>query len=167
MPIILVHPGSFTQGELDNTSVNRLKKGLELYNRLLQKDNSSHDLFFISTIKDKGRDGLSQSELMREWLLVKGVPEDRIITTNQSINTWQDVQFSYQLIDKLGLPRLVYHVSDINHIWPRIWLVAGFWGKVYKIKGKYVTKSLMAPSDSLCEIVAVWRTIKLILKKKN
>lgn len=165
MPTILVHPGAFNpQGEFNKTSIQRLKKGLRLYKKFLSKGVLSQDIFFISTVGDRGRGGLSQSEMIKEWLVDKGVFPKNIITTDQSGNTWQDISISYRLIRELGLPRTVYHVSNINHVCPRIWMVSTFWGRIYNVQGKYVADSWMSFLDSMGEIIAIWRAISSILK---
>jgi len=165
MPTILVHPGSFdSQGELDNVSLRRLERGFKLYKEFLKKGVLRQDIFFISTIKDKGRGGLSQSELIKEWLISKGVSTENIVIASQSINTWQDIDLSCKLICDLGLPKIVYHISNINHVWPRIWMTATFHGAAYKVQGKYVAERWMSPLDSMGEIIAISKTIISILK---
>jgi uncharacterized SAM-binding protein YcdF (DUF218 family) len=165
LPTILWHPGAFTpDGELDGVTIARGKKAICLFVRFL-KDFPVKDIYFISSVGDKGREGRSQSELMREWLIKQGVQPERIIISSESHNTWGDVRQSLGLVWIRNLPQPVYHVSNWNHIWPRIWLIAAFWGKKYRVKNKFASIGWMDFKNSIREGGALVKAIGLMLKE--
>ena len=43
---------------------------------------------------------ISESEAMKRYLLEQGIPEDRILMEDKSVNTWQNIGFSKKVIEK-------------------------------------------------------------------
>lgn len=165
MPTILVHPGAFTlEGELDRTTIERLERGLAVYDELLREGVPKEKIFFVSSVKDKRRDGKSQSALMKEVIIEKRkVAEEQIVTSDESHTTWEDVVDSYRLVKTKNLPQPVINVSSCDHVWLRVWLIASFWGKRLGIKVKFACSRRMRWKDTILEPVKLVRVFFLIL----
>jgi hypothetical protein len=165
VPTILVLPAAFGRfSSLNKTGVKRLCRGLEVYYELLSRGIPKEKVFFVSTVKDKGPDGKSQSEAIKEELSARRIPEDRIVVSEKSHNTWGDVINSFRLVVKKKLPQPVILVSNFDHIFPRTWLIAKFWGWRMKIKTEFAWIGLMKINDSLLETPKTARVVWLIFK---
>lgn len=69
-----------------------------------------------------------EAEAMKEYLVEKGIPEEQIIEENKSRNTIQNIQYSFEKIEKAGLDDYtVVSVSNAFHI-PRIILLCEKFG---------------------------------------
>lgn len=58
-----------------------------------------------------------ESVTMKSYLITKGISETRIYTEEKSRNTQQNLAFSYEIIEKTGLPRDVVVVSEGYHLY--------------------------------------------------
>lgn len=166
MPIIMIHPANLnSKGELSQLTIERLMRGLLLYDEFVKKGISQRDIYFVSSMKNPIRGKISQSKLIkREIIKLRSVPEGHVIISMQSLGTWQDVKNSYHLIASMGLHREIYNVSSINHIWPRIRLIAWFWGKRYGVKSHFVSSSLMGWKHSFLEFWEIIKTFYYVLE---
>jgi hypothetical protein len=160
LPTILVLPGASN----NVVTVKRLKKGYWFYLGLLEKV-PKEQIFFVSTVKDKDRYGVSQSEFIKGWLESRGVRAEQIKIKNLSSNTWSDVIQSIRMVCDFNLPQPLYHVSNFNHVWPRIWLIANFYGKIYRVNNKFITAGWMGPRDSVREVGALGKALGMLIKR--
>ena len=64
----------------------------------------------------KGSDEkISEAEGMRRYLVEKGADESRLIMEDKSTNTFENIQFSFAITDKLGCGRDITIVTDGFH----------------------------------------------------
>ncbi|MAF24835.1 hypothetical protein CL634_04585 [bacterium] len=60
--------------------------------------------------------GQPLAHMIREKLILKGVPAEAMLVQDKSTNTLEDVKFSKQILDDLGLhPRAILFVSKSHH----------------------------------------------------
>ncbi len=161
MAVILVHAG---KKGLNPASIARMKKGLKVREKLRDKGVPSDLIIFILPSGDAEDGGLSQSDLMKSWLVLNGAPPNQVVSFARAHNTWQEINSSYQMVVDLKFPQPVYHVSNWNHIWPRIWLIAKFWGRILGVKSKFATTGLMNRHDSIREVGANGKAIYMMAK---
>jgi uncharacterized SAM-binding protein YcdF (DUF218 family) len=63
----------------------------------------------------QGRDEeISEASAIHAYLKEQGVPEDRILEENQSVNTWQNMQFSKKLMDERSGGKDYYAIFSTN-----------------------------------------------------
>lgn len=124
IPTILVHPADITKdGMLDIESIIRLQKGFYVYKKLLQEGVLQKNIYFVSSVQDKLKEGYpTQSQMMKKILTDWGFPVEQIIISNQSSSTLDDIRNSFQLIRINNLPEPIINVSSWYHI-PRIRLI--------------------------------------------
>lgn len=60
---------------------------------------------------------IPESEAMKKYLVAAGIEPDRIFTENLSTDTRENMAFSKELIDKLGMPENVVIATDDFHQW--------------------------------------------------
>lgn len=66
---------------------------------------------------------------MAEYLIANGVPAENIIQEDQSHNTWQNLQFSAEMLAELGYDTTVdmivvsngFHLTRARMLWERVW----------------------------------------------
>ncbi len=64
----------------------------------------------------KGKDeNISEAQCMFNYLTDKGIPQDRIIMETKSLNTYQNITYSKEIIDKKKLPENITIVTDGFH----------------------------------------------------
>ena len=122
IPTVLIHPADITdKGMLDYESLIRIRRGFSLYKET--KNNYRKNIYFVSSVQDKLRkDYPSQSELTKKTLTDLGVPPEKIITSNESSSTLDDIRNSFALARFYNLPEPIINVSSWYHI-PRIRLM--------------------------------------------
>lgn len=91
----------------------RLDKAIAFYQK---QDEKTRATFLVTGGKSPG-DSVSEAEVMAEYLVKQGVPEDKIIQEDQSINTHQNFLYSQRLLesgDKILFVTSTYHVLRGN-----------------------------------------------------
>ena len=151
---------------LDDESLIRLRKGFSLYKKV--KNNSRGNIYFVSSVQDKLKEGYpSQSELIKKILIDLGVPSERIITSNKSSSTLDDIRNSFELIRIHNLPEPIINVSSWYHI-PRIRLMWFLLRKQFGYpKLKYVSAGVANYFWILLEPVKVLKLLYLRRKLKD
>lgn len=65
-----------------------------------QSEKTGKDVVFVPSGGRGADEKVSEGEAMRQYLLSKGIPEDRILTEDNSENTYQNMLYSKVLIEK-------------------------------------------------------------------
>ncbi len=66
----------------------------------MQKENTGKEITFIAS-GGKGADEIiSESECIKNYLVEKGIAEDKILMESNSKNTYENIKFSWDIIDK-------------------------------------------------------------------
>ena len=76
-----------------------------------------------------GTEPITEASCMAEYLIANGVPEENIIQEDKSHNTWQNLQFSGELLAQLGYDTTVdmivvsngFHLTRARMLWERVW----------------------------------------------
>lgn len=58
---------------------------------------------------------VSEAFAMKNYLVEKGISEDRIVMEDKSTSTYENLKFSFEILDKMGLSRDVTIVTDGFH----------------------------------------------------
>jgi vancomycin permeability regulator SanA len=95
----------------DGTLSQRLEKRMECSLRLYEAGKVS----FLIVSGGYGKEGFFEAEKMKEFLLLKGVPEDKIIVDNGGANTAATARFVQKESGKLGI-KSVIAVSQYFHL---------------------------------------------------
>ena len=64
----------------------------------MQKAETGKDLIFVPTGGKGSNEVMAEGEAIRNYLRTQGIPEDRILTENRSVNTEQNMKYSFALI---------------------------------------------------------------------
>ncbi|MQS76258.1 YdcF family protein [Companilactobacillus halodurans] len=90
----------------------RLDKAIELYSDFQKKP-----LIIVSGGKSSTSD-YTEAQLMQEYLIENGIPEDKIVLEDQSVNTIQNLEYSSirirQNLSKDTRPRVIIVTSDYH-----------------------------------------------------
>ncbi len=85
--IVILSAGIYDDGLLDFGTLVRLRKGLELYrNKLAGK------IICAGGIRPENID-ISIAEAMKETLVLYGIPDENILTEDETINTYNDITY--------------------------------------------------------------------------
>lgn len=111
--IVILGTGLTATEEMSVILKYRLDKAIQFYQNQAEE---SAITFLVTGGKSPGN-SVSEAEVMAEYLMKYGVPEDRIIQENQSINTHQNFLYSQRLLesgDKVLFVTSSYHVLRGN-----------------------------------------------------
>lgn len=105
---IIIHGASLINDQPSPLLVNRLNKGVELFNKFQQKPK-----FIVSG--GKGLDEvISESEAMKNYLIGKGIAEEQIIEEKESTNTYENLLYSKRIInytdEKIAIISNEFHI---------------------------------------------------------
>jgi len=98
--------------EIDGTPsdrlISRLEKTAELY--------SSGYFSYILVSGGVGVEGFDEAEVMKRYLVQKGIPDDKIITDSMGLNTRMTAQNTRKIMDAMGVKSVMvitqfYHIS--------------------------------------------------------
>ena len=109
--IIVLGCGLNTDGTPTPLLRGRIDKALDFYSR--QKCSGGKELTFITSGGQGDDEVISESESMKRYLIEKGITEDRIIKEDRSTNTYENMMFSKELIEKgskVAFSTTNYHV---------------------------------------------------------
>lgn len=92
---------------------NRLKKGLSLY----QKFAKSRYSILVSggRVRDNKSTTVTESSVMKKWLIDQGVPKNKIYTESRSQNTEQNIRYVNNFIERNNIKNYII-VSCPNHL---------------------------------------------------
>ena len=89
-----------------------------------QKAETGKEAFFIPSGGQGKNESMAEAEAIRRYLLSRGVPEERILLENRSLNTYQNMDFSKEIIrhtdpkGKTAFATTSYHVFR-SGLWAR------------------------------------------------
>lgn len=100
--------GAQVRGEVPSRVLNsRIKQAI------VYLEENSDTLVIVSGGQGPGED-ISEAEAMRRYLMDKGIDEGRIIMEDKSVNTWENLKFSYDKVEKkdarIGVVSSDFHV---------------------------------------------------------
>ena len=97
----------------------RVDRALEFAKR--QKEETGKDLIFVPSGGQGPGEVISESLSMKNYLMSKGVPEEKIVEENKSTNTFENMKFSKEMIlardpdAKIAFSTTNYHVFRSGH----------------------------------------------------
>lgn len=105
----------------------------------------------------KGDDeGISEAEAMQNYLVEKGVDSNRIIIEDKSENTFQNIKYSCQKLEKSGAEKKFAIVTDGFHQYRAGLIAKGMGAETYSINAKIANPALI-PTYYVREWLAVTR----------
>ena len=109
---VIIHGAGLLEGErVSRLLADRLDKAIEVYH----KDPTPPYL-----IPSGGRgddENISEAEAMANYLIEKGIPEDRIIREDRSTTTFENLRNSKEIIDSMDSPRYTALVTSNYHVY--------------------------------------------------
>lgn len=91
----------------------RVDRAIEFYEK--QKKETGKELLFITSGGKGSDESLSESASMRNYLIEHGIPEERIVEENQSVDTYQNMQFSKEKIAAINPDgKISFSTSDFH-----------------------------------------------------
>ena len=114
---IIVHGCSLKAGkEVSNELSLRLDKAVSVFHR-------AKDEAFIIVSGGKGsKDSLPEAQAMRNYLIGKGIPDDKILLEDQSRSTRENLKFSRKIINERGGSDKIALVTSSYHVLRCLWL---------------------------------------------
>ncbi len=85
-------------GTLTNLLKGRVDRAVDFAKR--QKEATGKDVIFVPSGGQGADEPLSEAQAMKNYLLSIGIPEERILAEDKSLNTYQNFGYSKELIDK-------------------------------------------------------------------
>lgn len=76
----------------------RIDRALRLFRE--QKEKTGKELVFVTSGGQGSDEVVSESESMKNYLIEQGIPETQILMENRSVNTLENMRFSYETIKK-------------------------------------------------------------------
>ena len=90
----------------------RVDKAIEFSKKKKKKNN--RDIIFIPS-GGKGEDEIiSEAEAMKNYLIENGIDESNIIVENKSINTYQNMKYSKELIDQKHKGNIIFSTTNYH-----------------------------------------------------
>ena len=91
----------------------RIDRAIDFYKK--QKSETGKELLFITSGGKGDDETLSESASMKHYLIEHGIPEERIIEENKSVDTYQNMQFSKEKIDAIDPNgKIAFSTSDFH-----------------------------------------------------
>lgn len=93
----------------------RIDKGITLYNKQIQK--KKKPIQFIMSGGKGPDEKLSEAEAMKQYAVSQGVLEEHIIVEDKSKNTYENMKFSKEIIEKRSTkkkPRVLYTTTNYH-----------------------------------------------------
>lgn len=112
--IIILGCGIAKDGSLLPLLRGRVDKAIEFYKK--QKEESGKSAVFIPSGGQGPDEIISESEAMRNYLISKGISEDKIIMEDKSTTTYENMLFSKQIIDSINPESKVAFSTTNYHV---------------------------------------------------
>ena len=94
---ILIHGCQITDdGGLTKLLRSRADRAVEFAD--MQKKKTGRDIVFVPSGGKGSDEVISEAEAIHDYLISKGIPEERILMEDKSVNTRENLRFSYDLI---------------------------------------------------------------------
>ena len=81
-----------------------------------QRKASGKDAILVPSGGQGADEPIPEAEAMRRYLVAQGIPEDRIVTEDQSRNTYQNMDYSRKLIERRKPGAKVVYVTTNYHV---------------------------------------------------
>ena len=78
----------------------RIDRAIAFYRK--QKEETGRDLIFIPSGGQGPDEPMAESTAMKRYLLEQGIPEELIVEENQSTNTFENMKYSKEIIQKIN-----------------------------------------------------------------
>jgi uncharacterized SAM-binding protein YcdF (DUF218 family) len=142
--------GAQVRGEIPSKAlISRMNQGIHILKK------NSEAKVILSGGKGEG-ESISEAEAMRRYLVKKGIQKKSMILENQSVNTLQNLKFSYEKVEnkdkKIGIVTSGFHVFRAVHL-----------AKKMGIKN---VVGIASPADVLMEPHYMLREFFAVLKEK-
>lgn len=109
---IIIHGCGLIDGEkVSKLLSNRVDKAIKLYQR------SRGRAYLLPSGGQGGDEKLSEAQAMKNYLLEKGIPEDRIILEDRSATTEENLRFSKRIIDSREGRKRIALVTSNYHVY--------------------------------------------------
>ena len=109
---IIIHGCGLIDGErVSKLLSNRVDKAIKLYRR------SRGRAYLLPSGGQGGDEKLSEAQAMKNYLLEKGIPEDRIILEDKSATTEENLRFSKRIIDSREGRKRIALVTSNYHVY--------------------------------------------------
>ena len=112
--LIILGCGIENDGTPTNLLRGRIEKALEFAEK--QKEHTGREVTFITSGGQGQDEPIPESRAMRNYMISKGIPPERIIEENRSTSTFENMKFSKEIIDtlppggKIAFSTTNYHV---------------------------------------------------------
>lgn len=146
---IIIHGCGLIDGErVSKLLANRVDKAIKLYRR------SGENAWLLPSGGQGGDEKISEAQAMKNYLMEKGIPEDRIILEDKSTTTEENLRFCKKIIDSREGRKRIALVTSNYHVY-RCLLLARKLGLRCAGVGAKVA-SYYWPSAVIREFVAVF-----------
>ncbi len=91
----------------------RIDRAIAFRNDQLKK--TGKDLIFVTSGGQGGNEVISESESMKRYLIGKGIPEDRILKEDRSVNTYENMKFSKaKILEQTSGAKIAFSTSNYH-----------------------------------------------------
>ena len=90
----------------------RLDRALEFYHKQIRETGTA--LRFVTSGGQGADEPMSESAVMKNYLLSKGVPEEHILEEDRSTNTYENMKFSRAVMEAAGEGPVVYSTTNYH-----------------------------------------------------
>lgn len=109
---LIIHGAGLIDGnKVSKLLSQRLDKAIEVY----KKDPTP--TIMIPSGGKGGNETVSEARAMADYLIEKGIPEDRIVLEDKSTTTLENIEYSKAIIDELGGGRYIALVTSNYHVY--------------------------------------------------
>ena len=118
-----------------------------------QKKQTGRELTFIPSGGQGPDEAVSEAQAMKDYLVSKGVTDDRIVMEDQSGNTFENMKFSKAKIDELGNTDKIAFATTNYHVFR-----SGIFARRVKMKAEGMgadTKWYFWPNAAVREFVGL------------
>ncbi len=153
---IIIHGCGLIDGErVSKLLANRVDKAVKLYKR------NKKGAYLVPSGGKGGDEKISEAQAMKDYLLEKGIPEDRIILEDMSTTTEENLRFSKKLIDGREGRKRIALVTSNYHVYRCLLLARKLKIRCAGVGAKVA--SYYWPSAVIREFVAVFSRKRYLL----
>ena len=135
----------------------RIDRAIKFYEK--QKSETGKELLFVTSGGKGSDETLSESAVMKRYLIEHGIPEDRIVEENKSVDTYQNMKFSKEKIDAIDPSGKIAFSTTNFHVFR-----SGIFARRFKMRAIGIgakTKWYFWPNASVREFVCLLTKHKL------
>lgn len=135
--IIVLGGGRDNQGNLTPLSIQRLDKGVELYQQGEARKVFALGSYFSVPGSKAIRFEQTGAQLRKNYLVVEGVPPENVVMVEGGRDTIGEAFVSRKKVRELGLRKLLLVTSD-KHMVRALWIFKRIFGEGFEIEGRGV-----------------------------